>query len=92
MMLPLLHHGMVLVGLPYSETSLRETRSAGEVMDFYTERTIKNGFSGAEEWWQVEIRYHTRQFRLAIIFPAQRRCRKKQLQRSHEAAGLRHAG
>jgi len=29
MMLPLLHHGMYLVGLPYTETALSETRSGG---------------------------------------------------------------
>ncbi len=29
MMLPLLHHGMVLVGLPYSEPQLSSTRSGG---------------------------------------------------------------
>lgn len=29
MMLPLLHHGMILLGLPYSENALRETSSGG---------------------------------------------------------------
>ena len=29
MMLPLLHHGMVLVGLPYTEPLLSTTRSGG---------------------------------------------------------------
>ncbi len=29
MMLPLLHHGMLLVGLPYSETALSQTQSGG---------------------------------------------------------------
>jgi len=29
MMLPLLHHGMLLVGLPYSETTLLHTRTGG---------------------------------------------------------------
>jgi NAD(P)H dehydrogenase (quinone) len=29
MMLPLLHHGMLIVGLPYSEPALRETKSGG---------------------------------------------------------------
>jgi NAD(P)H dehydrogenase (quinone) len=29
MMLPLLHHGVYLVGLPYSERALRETRTGG---------------------------------------------------------------
>lgn len=29
MMLPLLHHGMVLVGLPYSEAALNQTRTGG---------------------------------------------------------------
>src|ERR1700752_2585592 len=40
--------------------SLRETKSAGEVIDFYTERTIKEGFTKDEEWWQVEIRHQTK--------------------------------
>src|SRR5690606_8223343 len=29
MMLPLLHHGMLIVGLPYSEAQLNTTRSGG---------------------------------------------------------------
>ena len=29
MMLPLLHHGMILVGLPYTERALQQTRSGG---------------------------------------------------------------
>lgn len=29
MMLPLLHHGMILLGIPYSESALRETKSGG---------------------------------------------------------------
>ena len=29
MMLPLLHHGMVIAGIPYSETDLTDTRSGG---------------------------------------------------------------
>jgi NAD(P)H dehydrogenase (quinone) len=29
MMLPLLHHGMMIVGLPYSESALSSTRSGG---------------------------------------------------------------
>jgi len=29
MMLPLLHHGMLLLGLPYGETDLASTRSGG---------------------------------------------------------------
>ena len=29
MMLPLMHHGMVIMGLPYSENALRETTSGG---------------------------------------------------------------
>ena len=29
MMLPLLHHGMIVVGLPYTEADLNATRSGG---------------------------------------------------------------
>ena len=32
MMLPLLHHGMILVGLPYTERALHTTRSGGTPM------------------------------------------------------------
>jgi len=32
MMLPLMHHGMLLLGLPYTEHALRETTSAGRLM------------------------------------------------------------
>jgi hypothetical protein len=56
--------------------SLRETRNAGDITDFHTERTIKHGFVNDEEWWQVEIRHRTRQFKLSIIFPKKRRCRR----------------
>jgi hypothetical protein len=30
-------------------TSLRETKSAGDIQDFHTTRTIKGGFTRAEE-------------------------------------------
>jgi NAD(P)H dehydrogenase (quinone) len=29
MMLPLMHHGMLILGLPYSENALRETTTGG---------------------------------------------------------------
>jgi NAD(P)H dehydrogenase (quinone) len=29
MMLPLMHHGMLMVGIPYTETTLLKTRSGG---------------------------------------------------------------
>ena len=32
MMLPLLHHGMYLVGLPYTERALNETQRGGSPM------------------------------------------------------------
>jgi hypothetical protein len=56
--------------------SLRETKSAGDVIDFYTERIIKDGFTLDEEWWQVRIWHQTKRFKLRIIFPAQRRCQR----------------
>ena len=36
--------------------SLRETRSRGDIEDFYIERTARNGFTKREEWRQAEIR------------------------------------
>src|SRR4051794_15972944 len=35
--------------------SLRETKSHGDIEDFYFERTAQNGFTKDEEWWQVAV-------------------------------------
>ena len=56
--------------------SLRETKSAGDIEDFYIERTVIRGFTKDEEWRQTEIRHRTRRLKLSIIFPSQRRCRR----------------
>jgi hypothetical protein len=56
--------------------SLRETKSAGDVDDFYIERTVKSGFTQDEEWRQTEIRHRTKHLRLAVIFPKERHCRR----------------
>ena len=55
--------------------SLRETKSAGDVEDFYIERTVRGGFTQNEEWRQIEIRHRTKRLKLAIIFPEERRVR-----------------
>ena len=56
--------------------SLRETKNRGDITDFYIERTVRRGFSEAEEWRQVEITHSTKRLRLAIIFPQARRCQR----------------
>jgi hypothetical protein len=56
--------------------SLRETKSAGDIEDFYIERTVRNGFTKDEEWRQTEIRHRTRQLKLAVIFPKERWCQR----------------
>ncbi len=69
--------------------SLRGTANKGDVTDFYTERKIKQGFTKNEEWWQVNIRHHTHQFKLDIIFPKRRRCQQAFLtQRSKHHTNL----
>lgn len=59
--------------------SLRETKSRGDITDFYIERTITGGFTQAEEWYQAEIRHATRALRLAVVFPTARPCRRATL-------------
>lgn len=56
--------------------SLRESKQAGDITDFYIERTVKNGFTEAEEYRQLEIRHPTRRIRISIIFPTARRCQR----------------
>ena len=60
--------------------SLRETKSKGDVEDFYFERTAKNGFTQGEEWWQVEVWYKTQVLDLTIFFPQNRHCKRAVLQ------------
>lgn len=56
--------------------SLRETKNRGEVEDFYIDRTVRDGFISEEEWQQVEIRHQTDRLKMAVLFPAERRCRR----------------
>lgn len=60
--------------------SLRETKSKGDVTDFFIERTVKNSFLKAEEWWQVEVWYKTQKLALSLIFPKGRHCQRALLQ------------
>ena len=49
MMLPLLHHGMILVGLPYTETALHHTRSGGAPYGATHVSGVSSGGLSAEE-------------------------------------------
>lgn len=56
--------------------SLRETKGRGEVLEFNSERKIKDGFTTESEWFQIELNYKTRQLRMATIFPKKRPCKR----------------
>ncbi len=49
MMLPLMHHGMLLLGLPYTETALRETLSGGTPYGPSHSAMEHNGLSAHEK-------------------------------------------
>jgi hypothetical protein len=59
--------------------SLRETKNSGDIEEFHIQRCIKGGFTGKEEWSQVEIRHKTRRLRMRVIFPKGRPCRSARL-------------
>src|SRR5438270_1157897 len=52
--------------------SLRQTKSSGDIEDFYIERTVKGGFTKADEWWQAEMQNQTDWLKLSVIFPKER--------------------
>lgn len=56
--------------------SLRETKHRGDVVEFYIERKVKEGFTHAEEWQQVELRRRTHQVQMKVIFPKGRLCQR----------------
>src|ERR1700735_2143828 len=49
MMLPLFHHGMVLVGLPYTEDALHQTRSGGTPYGATHVRGLASGTLSSDE-------------------------------------------
>ena len=59
--------------------SLRETKAAGDIEDFYINRTVIDGFTKDQESSQIEIRHKTKRLRLEVIFPPGRPCRRAML-------------
>lgn len=67
--------------------SLQETKQSDDIEDFRIDRTVIDGFTGAKEWQQVEIRHYTHKLKIGVIFPKDRRCQQAQiLQRSRKQA------
>jgi hypothetical protein len=56
--------------------SLRETKGRGDILEFNTERKIRDGFARPDEWFQIELNFKTRRLRLAVIFPKTRHCQR----------------
>ena len=56
--------------------ALDEVKNKGDVTEFYIERTIRKGFLQETEWRETEIWKPTRRIRLAIVFPAERPCKR----------------
>lgn len=52
--------------------SLRETKQRDDTEEFHIERTIKNGFTKASEYFQTDIDHITQHFSISIIFPKNR--------------------
>ncbi len=52
--------------------SLRETKQRNDIEEFHIERTIKNGFTKASEYFQTDIDHITQQFSISVIFPKNR--------------------
>ena len=61
--------------------SLRETKNAGNVLELWIERRIRDGFTDAEEWLETEVDHLMKKLRLSIIFPQTRPCRRATLSR-----------
>lgn len=60
--------------------SLRQMKRRGDLAEFFITATFKDAFLGREEWQQVEIRHHTQQLKMTIIFPKNRHCQRAVIQ------------
>jgi hypothetical protein len=56
--------------------SLRETKSRGDIENFYMESKMLHSFTKRDEWWQVEMYNHTRSLKLTICFPRDKQCQR----------------
>lgn len=56
--------------------SLRETKSRGDIEEFFIQATYKDSYLADEEWQQVEIRHQTCRLKMTVIFPKRRHCRR----------------
>lgn len=63
--------------------SLRETKSRGDIEEFFIQSTFKNTYLNATEWHQVEIRHKTKDLKLTVIFPKKRHCKRAIVQQRH---------
>lgn len=54
--------------------SLLQTKSRGDIEEFFIQTKIKNGFTKREEWQQQEIRHKTRRLRMTVVLPKRRYC------------------
>jgi hypothetical protein len=52
--------------------SLRESKSKGQIEQFYIERKIEDGFTREDEYFQAKIDHATQRLTLRVIFPAKR--------------------
>ncbi|MEM7133215.1 MAG: hypothetical protein AAF702_43345 [Chloroflexota bacterium] len=63
--------------------SLRETKSRGDIEEFFIQSTFKDAYVNSSEWHQVEIRHDTKHLKMTIQFPKRRHCKRATIHRRH---------
>ena len=66
----------------YVLISLREVKNRGDVDEFHIEWGIRNGFGRKSEQWETDINHRTKQLKIQIIFPKDRKPIKAVLKES----------
>ncbi len=54
--------------------SLRETKSRGDIVEFFIERRLRHSFEAKEAWWQVSMQHETQRLRISVLYPKSRHC------------------
>lgn len=55
--------------------SLRETKSTGDIEEFYIERGLRGSFVADEAWWETALQHKARHVKVCVIFPKNRQCK-----------------
>jgi hypothetical protein len=68
----------------YILVSLREVKNRGDVLEFHSKWTIRNGFLKSDGFWGTDVGYRSRRMKVQLVFPRDRPPIRVRLEQSNK--------